>query len=126
MNPKQFLIVGGAVLLLVGILGAVGVIGPTAEDSLFGSMWWFDYYENVAHTVLGIVALIAAFVLPHSAQKPLVMLVGVIALYFGLYSAFISSDFYGSAMLQQHADTVLHLAVAIWAFWASMRKSAMM
>lgn len=126
MNPKQFLLVGGIVLLAVGILGAVGVIGPTADDSLFGATWYFDYWENVVHTILGIVALIAAFVLPHSAQKPLVMVVGVVALFFGIYSGFVSSDFMGKAMLQQHADTVLHLAVAVWAFWASMRKPSMM
>ncbi len=126
MNPKQFLLAGGAVLLLVGILGAAGVIGPTADESIFGATWFFDYWENVVHTILGIVALIAAFVLPHKLQKPLVVIVGVVALLFGLYSAFVSSDFMGYAMLQQHADTVLHLGVAVWAFWASMRKPSMM
>jgi hypothetical protein len=37
MNPRQFLIVGGAVLVLVGVLGFVGVIGPTPSDSIFGA-----------------------------------------------------------------------------------------
>jgi len=35
MNPKQFLQIGGIILVLVGILGFF-VIGPTPEKSLFG------------------------------------------------------------------------------------------
>ena len=63
MNPKQFLLVGGGVLVLVGLLGFFGVIGPTAGQSIFGSTWWFDSGENWAHLVIGVVGLIAAFVL---------------------------------------------------------------
>ncbi len=59
MNPKQFLLLGGLILTLVGILGFVGVIGPSAANSLFGANWWFDNGENWAHLVLGLVALVA-------------------------------------------------------------------
>lgn len=124
MNPKQFLTWGGIVLLIVAILGAVGVIGPTAEASIFGAPWWFDMYENWAHGVLGIVALIAAFALPVSLQKPLVIVVGVLALLFMLYSGLVSENFYG-AMLQNPADTLLHLVVGVWALWAALRKESM-
>jgi len=123
MNPKQFLIWGGVVLVLVAILGAAGIIGPTAEASIFGAPWWFDVYENWVHGILGIVALIAAFALPASLQKPLVVVVGVLALLFMLYSGFVSEDFYG-AMLQNPADTVLHLVVGVWALWAAFRTEA--
>ena len=43
--------------------GMVGVIGPTAEQSLFGDDWWFDDAENWAHLVLGIVARISDYAL---------------------------------------------------------------
>src|SRR5437773_938080 len=104
MNPKQFLLIGGAVLLLVGILGFVGPIGPTAEKSIFHSFWWFDFGENWAHTILGVVALIAAFVLPANLQRPLVMLVGVLALFFAVYNVF-STNFLG-ANLESPADLI--------------------
>jgi hypothetical protein len=121
MNPRQFLIVGGAVLLLAGILGFVGVIGPTAEDSIFGDPWWFDNGENWAHTVLGVVGIIAAFVLPAGAQRALVLLLGVVGVLVGVYSIF-EQRFLGSN-LENPADTLLHLAVGAWALLASVRRT---
>ena len=124
MNPKQFLIIGGAVLILVGVLGFAGIIGPTHSASIFGSAWWFDNPENYAHLILGIVGVIAAFVFPASLQKPLVLLLGVLGLFFAVYSGFVNTQFLG-ANLENPADTVLHLAVGIWALFAGMQKSAM-
>jgi len=125
MNPKQFLILGGVVLVLVGVLGMAGIIGPTAADSVFGSTWWFDPAENIAHLVLGVVALIAAFVLPAGMQKVLVILVGLLALGVGVYNLMGSTMLLG-ANLESPADTVLHLAVGIWAMLAAfLGKSSM-
>lgn len=117
MNPKQFLTLGGAVLLLVGILGYVGVIGPTPDQSIFGSFWWFDNAENLAHTVLGVAGLAAAFLFPATWQKALVIILGVVALIVGLYSLVMNEMLLG-ANLENPADTVLHLVVGVWAFAA--------
>ncbi len=122
MNPKQFLQVGGVVLLLIGILGFIGILGPTADQSPFGAAWFFDNAENWAHTVLGIVALACAMWLPSPAQKPLVMLLGVVSLLFGLYSLFgpvTEGKMFMAASLQNPSDTILHLVVGVWALWAS-------
>jgi hypothetical protein len=123
MNSKQFLILGGAVLVLVALLGMMGIIGPTAAESIFGSTWWFDPSENVAHLVLGVVAIIAAFVFPASMQKPLVIIVGLFALLVGLYSiagpVFEGKEFLG-AQLQNPTDTILHLGVGLWALLAGL------
>lgn len=123
MNPKQFLLIGGAVLVLVGILGFVGVIGPTADRSIFGSTWWFDQGENWAHLILGIVGLIAAFAFPASLQKPLVVLLGAVGILVALYNVF-RTDLLG-ANLESPADLLLHLAVGVWALWAGLKKQAM-
>jgi hypothetical protein len=119
MNPKQFLVIGGIVLVLVGILGFVGVIGPTADQSIFKEMWWFDNTENWAHTILGIVALIAAFVFPARTHKPLVIVVGLVGVLFGVINLF--TEQVGSANLEQHADTILHFVVGIWALVAAFK-----
>ena len=123
MNPRQFLLLGGVVLLLVGLLGFefIGLIGPTAEDSIFGDAWWFDNGENWAHTILGVVGIAAAFVLPAAAQRGLVLLLGVVGVLVGLYSIF-EQQFLGSN-LENPADTLLHLAVGAWARLASWRRA---
>lgn len=116
MNSKQFLLIGGVVLVLVGILGFLGVIGPTSDKSIFGATWWFDNAENWAHTVLGVVALILGFVTQGSVQRPITILVGVLALAVGVYNFF--SDGLLGANLENPADLVLHLVVGVWALFA--------
>lgn len=122
MNAKQFLQWGGVILLLVGLLGFFGIIGPTPEQSLFGEAWWFDNGENWAHTILGLVALAASMWLDAAMHKPLVMAVGVLALFFAVYN-FFSQQFLG-ANLESPADLILHLVVGVWALWASMQTPA--
>ena len=122
MNPKQFLTIGGVVLVVIGLLGFFGVIGPTAEESIFGGNWWFDGPENWAHLVLGVVALIAAYSLSASNQKVLTMILGIIGVLVGLYSLINAGDFFG-ANLENPMDTLLHIVVGAWALWASMSKS---
>jgi hypothetical protein len=119
MNSKQFLTLGGIILVLLGILGWF-VIGPTADDSIFGSTWWFDNTENWAHLVLGIIALLAVYFLPETSHKSLTLIVGAIALLVGLYSIMDSTVLWG-ANLQNPADTILHLVVGAWAIWAAMK-----
>ena len=114
MNAKSFLKYGGIVLVLVAILGFVGILGPTADKSIFGATWWFDNVENWAHLVLGVVALLAYWLVPTGIQKPLVVVVGLVALLFGLYSLFVGTMAFG-ANLENPADTILHIVVGIWA-----------
>lgn len=129
MNPKQFLIIGGIVLILVGIAGSIGIIGPTPEDSLFGSSWYFDNGENWAHTILGVVALIAVFAFPAGLQGGITLLVGLIAFLVGI-GGFMLSDtppnFFG-ANLENPLDNILHIAIGIWAIlaWRGGSKTTM-
>lgn len=113
MNPKQFLQIGGVVLALIGVLGFIGILGPTSENSIFGENWYFDNAENWAHLVLGIVALIAVYALPDNIQKQLVLMLGVVGLLVGVYG-FFSASFLG-ANLQNPLDNILHLAIGLWA-----------
>ncbi|MBI4133661.1 hypothetical protein HY478_03535 [Candidatus Uhrbacteria bacterium] len=97
-SPKGFLQVGGGVLVLIAILGYVGVIGPAPESSIFGAFWFFDNVENIAHLVLGIVALGAAMWLGSDMQKPLVIVVGAIAVLVGLWSLVVSTELFGAGL----------------------------
>lgn len=120
LTPRGFLQVGGIVLVLVAILGYVGVIGPTPEQSIFGGGWYFDNAENIAHLVLGIVALIAAYALGAGTQKTLTVVVGVIALLVGLYNLLGDTTLFGAG-LENPADTILHLLIGVWALYAGTK-----
>lgn len=124
LSPKGFLKIGGIVLILVAILGFIGIIGPTADESIFGGNWYFDNAENWAHLVLGIVALIVAFALPMAIHKPIVLLVGILGVLVGLYSLFGSAELLGAG-LENPLDTILHLVVGAWALVAGLKKPAM-
>lgn len=122
LTPKGFLTVGGVILVLIGVLGYINVIGPTPQQSIFGDFWWFDNAENVAHLVLGIVALAAAYLLKDAGlQRMLVWLVAVIALLVAAYNLMGSVNLLG-ANLESPADLVLHLVVGVWAVLAAMSK----
>lgn len=122
MNPKQFLLIGGVVLVLVGILGWINVLGPTSDTSIFGSNWWFDTGENWAHLLLGVVAFVVAFAFGAGLQAPITLLVGIVGILIGLLGFVLGSDmsynFYGLANLENPMDNVLHLVVGAWALLA--------
>lgn len=120
MSPRQFLQVGGLILVLAGILGMVGVVGPTSDKSLFGDFWWFDGAENWAHLVLGILGLMAGYIFPADAQRMIVMVFGVAGIVIGLYGLFINQNFLG-ASFQNPTDNIFHLAIGVWAFMASRK-----
>jgi len=120
--PRLFLTLGGAVLLLLGIVGYLNVFTESSTPD-----FWLDSGENLAHTVLGVVALAAVFVPGlNTALAPyyraIVGLVGVIALFFAVYG-FLQADAavpntFGVANLENPADNVLHLVVGIAAIVA--------
>ncbi|HEX9140815.1 MAG TPA: hypothetical protein VF833_01205 [Gaiellaceae bacterium] len=116
MNPKQFLVVGGIVLLALGIVGFLGVFSDTK------SAFYLDQGENVAHTGLGIIAIAAAFLIREDLQKWLVAVVGVVALFFAVYGFMVAGNTppntFGISNLESPADDVLHLVVGIWALAA--------
>lgn len=121
LSPKGFLKVGGVVLVLVAVLGYVGIIGPTPEQSIFGDAWYFDNAENIAHLVLGVVALILAFAANAGVQKAITVVVGIIAVLAGLYSLMGTATLWGAG-LENPLDTILHLVVGAWALAAGIKR----
>src|SRR2546430_14445392 len=64
MNPKQFLQIGGVILVVLGIVGLLPVFTKA------NTPWFYlDTGENVAHIGLGLVAIAASFVLTDPAMQ---------------------------------------------------------
>jgi hypothetical protein len=115
MTPKQFLQIGGVILVLLAIIGFVA-------PNIGGSALYFDSAENWAHLVLGVVALVLAPLQVGDLKKWVVVLVGLIALYFAI-AGFMAAgkpapNWYGVTNLEL-LDDVVHLAVGVWALLAA-------
>ncbi len=121
--PTLFLKVGGGVLLVLGIVGYIGVFNNVSFFNL-------DAGENLAHTVLGIVALgFGFFVKDQNITKWLVVIVGAVGIITGVGGFFLANgdfmgghfahpNFFGLANLENPADNLLHLVVGIVALLA--------
>jgi hypothetical protein len=130
LSPKGFLTYGGAILLILGILGFVALGDAKAYPSFY-----LDNGENVAHTFLGIVALAIVFVPGLNTMfapyyRWIVILLGVVALFFAGYGFLVSGNTapntFGVANLENPFDNILHLVVGIWALYAAWRAQPMM
>jgi hypothetical protein len=121
-TPRGFLVVGGIVLLVLGILGFLNIF--TSQS------FYLTTAENIAHATLGVIALAAVYVPGlRTALAPnyrwLVIAVGLISLFFGVYSLLLPAgnpptdmNTFGVANLE-FLDSVIHLVIAAWAFAAA-------
>jgi hypothetical protein len=118
LTPKGFLTIGGVIVLLYGI---VGFLVP--DQHLLADLLLFTGAENIAHVVLGIVAIAAGYVLGADLQKWLTAVVGATALVFLVIGLIVMGTpplNLGLANLEL-VDDVVHLVVGIWALWAAFR-----
>lgn len=124
MNPRQFLLLGGIVLLLLAALGFTIMGAP--ETSPLGESFYLTPGENIAHLVLGVVALAAYWGLKDDKLvRYLVIVVGVVALLaavLGFLSSGNDAPNVGVANLENPLDNILHVVVAVWAFAVSFMK----
>ena len=121
--PTLFLKVGGAVLLVLGIVGYIGIFNNVSFFNL-------DAGENLAHTVLGIVALGFGFLVKdQNVTRWLVVIVGAVGIITGVGGFLLANgdfmgghfahpNFFGLANLENPADNLLHLVVGIVALLA--------
>lgn len=125
MTPRQFLLYGGIILLVLGV-GGMTFLGPTPEASALGEFNWLDGTENMAHLLLGLVALAAYYLLKdEQLTRWLVILVGIIAALATVVGFLNASAAVPNASITnlEMSDNLIHLVVAVWAFWAGFMSS---
>ena len=128
-TPKGFLTYGGAILLLLGIVGYLNIFSDAS------SSFYLDSGENIAHTFLGIVALAIVFVPGlNSAFAPyyrwIVILLGIVSLFFAVYGFYVGGNAapntFNISNLESPLDDILHLVVGAWALYAAWRPQGSM
>ncbi len=114
LRPTNVLKIGGAVLILLGLIGLTGVTTSWAFFNL-------DTGENVAHIGLGVVGLAVAFgTSDERVHRGLVGVLAITGIAFGVGGFFLGAgdamhgNFFGLANLENPSDDVLHLVVGIW------------
>jgi hypothetical protein len=118
MSPKKFLSLGGIIFIALSLLGMLGLLGPTAADSFFSSRWYFDSVENWIYLATGLIALLLAFTAPAAIHRGITSLLGVAALFLGLWAFFLPSLMAVNTHLQSPADPILLLVIGLWALWS--------
>jgi hypothetical protein len=126
LSPTTVLRLGGAVLLLLGLIGLTGITNSIAFFNL-------DSGENIAHVALGIVGLGAGFGTKNAdLHRWLVAFIALSGLFTGIYGFTLAAgdemhrNFFGLANLENPADNLLHLVVGLWAAAAAyLNKPAM-
>ena len=106
LTPKGFLLYGGVILLVLGIGGYVLQIIFPPQGMFIGDVLYLDSFENIAHTVLGIVALAAYYALSADLQKWLVALVGAFGIVVAILGVLASAHSSRSAKAQRSPGSI--------------------
>jgi hypothetical protein len=121
MNPRQFLLFIGAILIILSLAGMT-VLGPTPDKSALGYFNWLDTTENIAHLLFGVVALIAYFFLRDlKLQRWLVAFYGVVALLTAVLGFLNATNLNPNIVISnlEISDDILNLVIALLAFYAA-------
>ncbi len=118
MRSKQFLMIFGVILVVLAVLGFSNAFKQ--NDVLM-----FTRNENMAHLVVGLVALVAYYFASSNLQKNLTLLIGVVALYFGVHGLFLSPtinpNYFNVANLE-YVQSILYLVFGVWGLKSGMDK----
>jgi hypothetical protein len=118
---KQFLTWGGAIMIGLGILGLIGVLGPTASGSIFGSGWFFDMGQSWVNIVVGVIAMLSAFVLDTGSRRWIAGIIGILGLIVGILGFVLPSSF--SVILGPNPENLVsnlfYLVLGVWGAWAT-------
>lgn len=127
LTTRGFLMYGGLILLLLGLVGFV-------TFNTANSTFYLTPGENFAHVGLGLIALAILYVPGLSAtfepyHRWIVILLGIVALFFAAYGLLVMSqpplNTFGLANLEI-VDSVIHLVVGGWALYAAWRPATAM
>jgi len=115
-TPARFLLVGGIILMVLGLSGAIGVLSSLSSAGLFNPPYWIDW----VHVSVGVAAATVALAGNASLQRAVTFLPAVLGTVLGVFGMAFSLFTRGpqSADLSDH---IAHLCVGTMASWALWR-----
>jgi len=114
---KNFLIWIGYIGIILGILGFIHVLGPTPQNSIFGSYWWMSSQINLIYIIGGIVSLFTAYVLSESIVQIVTYGIAILAFFGGLYGLFWAPAVF-SVPLEGVIGNLITFLIGVWALWS--------
>jgi hypothetical protein len=122
-RPRQFLLLGGTVLVILGLAGVAGLLGSLSQASFFNPPYWINWF----HLVFGFVVFAIAFAGGRTLQSAMTLAagglgstLGLSGLLFGSYA----SKRYNLPELADPSDHLAHLTVGVLALWAWSNRKA--
>lgn len=120
MTTYHYLKFGGLILVVLAVLGAAGILGPTADQSIFGQGWWMGYSEIVIYGLLGIADMVVAHKASSLIQYRMVLIIGFLSLLMAGHT-FIVRQPVVWAEFQIPGDLTFFLFFAIWGIATSAK-----
>jgi hypothetical protein len=120
-RPNGFLRLGGAIILIIGLLGVVGILGPDSSQSIFQSYWWLGERESHVFIATAIALLFISFTFPALWQRYIVIIFGILEILIGSYT-FFGQNIFG-INLETPSDTIVHFIIGGWALYSVYGKS---
>lgn len=116
-NPKNFLSSIGYILVIAAVLGFIGVLGPTPDQSIFGTYLWMSTPFSLIYLVLGIISLYLSYTLMDaSIVLPFTFFLGAVGLFVGLYGLFWAPRIMGIE-LNGMIGNLFNLVAGAWGVW---------
>jgi len=111
---KYLLTIGGYIVALLGFFGLVHILGPSANNSIFGSSFYFDTAGAWSYLVFGVLGAIVGYAWNQTWLRWIVGIVGAYVLVLGIVGLFMSSGVF-LGMHWALANAIFNIVIGIWA-----------
>lgn len=119
MCPCEFARAGSVILIAVGLLGAIGFLGPTASENVLDGKWWLGWTEIVSYLIVASLLFFASRA-PTGIERPVVLCVG------WLFVLLAATSLFTNTLLTVHferpIETFFYLILGVWAIFAGFCK----
>ena len=117
MRPRQFLVLAGTVLIIIGLAGAMGFLASISQASVFNPPYWINW----VHLSFGVVVLAIAAAGGRTLQNAFALVAGILGSALGVSGLLLGSyaaNRYKMPELADPSEHLAHLTVGVLALWA--------